>query len=133
MYHERVCAYVTKVLHSFFYTQTSSNVELHAHTYEVDYILKGVKYVIPLVKSTRGPKQIRSAEAKYIDETRVHNVNSTLRTYMGPNEDFHNSTIVTPRYIFGDFIEYVFVDMWDGTRIKVDRDEIFSLAIRRTQ
>jgi len=77
--------------------EKSQEVFTHKHEkvgkfhYLIDYEFDGIPYKI-LVKKKRGPNKIESV----FNEEEV-DVIDTLRVYLGPNEDFHN-TVYKPEF-----------------------------------
>lgn len=83
---------VVKIMMKFFYLKCLQNIyltvsHLHKNNYEIQYVLHDKLYRIR-TKVKRGPSKI-----VYILDHMDKDITEEIRSYMGPNEDFHGMSI----------------------------------------
>jgi len=109
---------VLKILTKYLYLKLLQNiyitvVHLHKNTYEIQYVLHDKIYRIR-THVRRGPSKI----VQILDHL-DNDITEDVRTYMGPNEDFHGQS-VCPQDIG---YERVYVCLRNGAQVGFAADE----------
>jgi hypothetical protein len=91
---------------------------LDKNTYEVSYSINGILYKM-IVKPRRGPKCIIEA----VDE-HDNDITPELLAYMGPMENFHGGTEITPTFLNKQKIT---LNLTNGNEITFEGDQVINM------